>query len=164
MGSQYYNTPAYQWYLRGDADGLRPPRMPAFKTDHEGRIALAVGELFCRVSEDDGNTLCRDRRKFSSVAALKRHIREAHQLEPVKGISGRMTNREDELTAQYWKDIYDVSNGFAAEREPDPPRRAGNLIPIPFNIASDGTKIPDIIAMKANVRLAADGQCTSCAT
>ncbi|KAI0861400.1 hypothetical protein F4860DRAFT_513871 [Xylaria cubensis] len=60
MPSTYRDTVPYKWYLAGDENGDRPHRMPAFNTDGQGRVMLAAGELFCRVSEDGGQTLCHD--------------------------------------------------------------------------------------------------------
>ncbi|KAI1203350.1 hypothetical protein F5X97DRAFT_318484 [Nemania serpens] len=121
MPSQYRKTPSYQWYLRGDAEGNRPPGMPAFNIDDQGRVVLAAGELFCRVSVDRHQTLCMDRHKFSSLGALKQHIRDAHEMQPAGSHAGGLTAREDQATAKYWKDVYDFSNGAAAE--PRAPRK-----------------------------------------
>ncbi|KAI1753917.1 hypothetical protein F4782DRAFT_57231 [Xylaria castorea] len=126
MPSNYRKTVPYQWYLGGDAEGLRQHAMPAFHTDNQGRIVLGAGELFCRVSIDGGATLYMDRHKFSSLGALKKHIRTAHEIEVAESHSGGLTARDDQLTAKYWMDIYNLSNGTTAK--PAPPRKAKAVV------------------------------------
>ncbi|KAI1157527.1 hypothetical protein F5B18DRAFT_657577 [Nemania serpens] len=121
MPSQYRNTPHYQWYLRGDAEGKRAEGVPAFNMDNQGRVVLAAGELFCRVSIDEDQTLCMVRHKFSSLGALKKHIRQAHDIQPAESHPGGLTSREDQAAAKYWREVHDFSNGTTAE--PQAPRK-----------------------------------------
>ncbi|KAI0459246.1 hypothetical protein F5B21DRAFT_455987 [Xylaria acuta] len=168
MPSSYRDTPAYKWYIAGDDKGDRPRAMPPFNTDGQGRVVLSAGEVFCRVSEDGGETLCHDRHKFSSLGALKKHIRTAHEIEPADSHPGGLKARDDVLTAKYWKDIHTLSTGTAAE--PQTPRKAkavlkdSNLFPVPYKAAEDGTRTLDVDQMRGNVGLTDGDKCAGCAT
>ncbi|KAI1174389.1 hypothetical protein F4777DRAFT_580075 [Nemania sp. FL0916] len=169
MPSVYRQSMGYKWYDGGDAQGLRQGGLPAFNTDNQGRITLSAGELFCRCPGDDGKTLCNNRNKFSSLGALKKHIRGAHQCDVAVSHPGGLTVRDDRLTYEYWRDIYKLAHGTDAV--PETPRKAKavwkdtDLLPIPYVEGEDGpTNVIDYDKMKENVGIEGYDKCTACRT
>ncbi|KAI1171365.1 hypothetical protein F4777DRAFT_57132 [Nemania sp. FL0916] len=122
MPSVYRESLEYKWYEAGDALGLRHGAMPPFNTDNQGRVTLAAGEVFCRYSDDDGKSLCHDRHKFSSIGALKKHIRSAHHSIVAESHPGGLNTRDDRLTFEYWRNVYLLTHG--TEAVPETPRKA----------------------------------------
>ncbi|KAI1116378.1 hypothetical protein F5Y14DRAFT_80911 [Nemania sp. NC0429] len=62
-----------------------------------------------------------DRHRFSSLGALKKHIRKAHNVQPAESYAGGLSAREDQATAKYWKDMHNYIKGTAGE--PYAPRK-----------------------------------------
>ncbi|EON96177.1 hypothetical protein UCRPA7_8332 [Phaeoacremonium minimum UCRPA7] len=115
MPSNYRTTAAFKWYEQGAADGMRPSRLPEYETDGQGRVQVAVGEKYCRASDDDGETLCPNRKAWSSLGALKKHIKVAHGLEVAPSVQGSLTSFEDNKMAKFYRDMYRLATGEDVE-------------------------------------------------
>ncbi|KAI0398837.1 hypothetical protein F4802DRAFT_611349 [Xylaria palmicola] len=170
MPSRYRQQPEYQWYERGDANGMRPAAMPAFNIDNasQNRVIFGAGELYCRFSNDDGVTLCRDRHRWSSMGALKKHVRDAHEVAVAESHPGGLKAKDDLAMIEYWANIYKLSHGTAAEvatpRKAKAVAKDNDLFEIPTNTGSDGSVIPDFVRMKANMGIQPNEPCSACAT
>ncbi|KAI1291450.1 hypothetical protein F5Y03DRAFT_403249 [Xylaria venustula] len=166
--SNYRDTNAFKWYKDGEPGNLRRHACPPFNTDGQGRILLAAGERYCRYAEDDGQTLCFLRKRFSSTGALKKYIRAAHQAECAESHPGGLSSRDDQLTARYWQNIFDLANGTVAE--PQTPRKAKAVVKdsalrrVPYITREDGHRVLNVAAMKANAGMATGDTCSGCAS
>ncbi|KAI1818001.1 hypothetical protein GGS20DRAFT_426866 [Poronia punctata] len=168
MPSRYRDTEAYKWYLAGAQDGKRARNLPAFNTDGQGRVVLAVGEVFCRVSDDGGRTLCHDRHKHSSGGALKKHIRTGHELEVAPSVPGGLTMKDDQATMRYWDNIKRMADGEDLVLQT--PRKAkaialdSLLKNLPYKEDDEGNPIIDFSAMRNIAGLEDKVACTVCAS
>ncbi|KAK2013282.1 hypothetical protein LZ32DRAFT_604570 [Colletotrichum eremochloae] len=137
MPSMYRNTAGYRWYSDGNE---RPNGLVSHETDDQGRVIIAAGEVWCRVAvkwsevpSDNPNdpperkeTLCFDRHLWSSLGALKKHLKEAHDLEVAPSAAGSLKAADDQKAAIFYDALYKLSQGIKVEL--NTPRKANAIL------------------------------------
>ncbi|KAK2036442.1 hypothetical protein LZ31DRAFT_561133 [Colletotrichum somersetense] len=123
MLSTYRYTDGYRWYSEGNK---RPSGLISYEVDDQGRVIIAAGELWCRaafdwreVPSDEPNgspkreaILCLDAHRWSSLGALKKHIKEAHELEVAPSAAGALSSAEDQRTAAFYDGLHRLFQGM----------------------------------------------------
>ncbi|KAK2031152.1 hypothetical protein LX32DRAFT_637479 [Colletotrichum zoysiae] len=123
MPSTYRYTDGYRWYSEGNE---RPSGLVSYEVDEQGRVIIAAGEVWCRVafdwrevpSDDPNGTpkreaiLCHDAHRWSSLGALKKHIKEAHELEVAPSAAGGLSSADDQKTSRFYNGLHRLSKGM----------------------------------------------------
>ncbi|KAH7328798.1 hypothetical protein B0I35DRAFT_404116 [Stachybotrys elegans] len=124
MPSVYRSTPAFLWY---NATSERPAGLPNYEIDGLGRVVMVAGEVFCRFHSAETGRICTDSHRWSSLGALKKHLRDAHKVAAAPSSAGSLSSAHDQKTADFYHDLKRRAEGEdVASSTPRKPQAIAN--------------------------------------